>query len=98
MPIGVACVASFIRLTPFWLLIAFCTLALGTPRHQRNLLNQARVRAKPERAAGIHMLWRGFPPIFSKLGRPIRSGQVGKSLVGASEREVYKIFSIGEEI
>ena len=34
--------------------------------------NQA--RAKPERAASIHMLWRGFPPIFSEMAGLIRSG------------------------
>ena len=58
----------------------------------------ARARAKPERAAGVHMKRRGFPPIFSKTVRPFRSGQVGKSSGGASEREVCKIFLIGQGI
>ena len=40
--------------------------------------NQARARAKPERAAGLSMRWRVLPPIFSEVSAPIWFTIVGK--------------------
>ena len=59
---------------------------------------QARARAKPERAAGVHMLRRGLPPIFSQVSGPIWFAIVGKSSEGVRDGQVCKIFWIGQEI
>ena len=52
----------------------------------------------PERAAGVHMLRRGFFPIFSQMSGPIWFSIVGKSSEGVREGQVCKIFLIGQEI
>ena len=56
--------------------------------------NQARARAKPERAAGLSMHSCGLPAIFSEVSGPIWFAIVGKSSEGVAEGQVCKIFLI----
>ena len=67
-------------------------------RYVRGFDYQARARAKPERAACIHMLWRGFLPIFSEVSGLIWFEIVGKSSEGVGEGQVCENFFIGQEI